>query len=92
MAECTAAAVTDVLIAFGFPVSTPGEEAGWRSAGVFAADLPLPEPRVGIYCHPEMTPVLTSQLVSAIGSAGYYVERVVELSGEYLVAWTEGDS
>ncbi len=91
--ECTAAAVTEVLAGAGFTLSEPaGPGLHDRSDGVHAAGLSLSEPRVAVYCQPEMTPVLTAQLTCAIRSAGYQVGRVVELAGEYLVVWAGGES
>ena len=91
--ECTAAAVTEVLAAAGFTMSEPtGPGIHDRSDGVHAAGLPLAEPRVAVSCQPEMNPVLAAQLTSVIGSAGYQAGRVVELAGEYLVAWAGGES
>lgn len=93
MPDYTAAAVTEILAGTGFTLSEPaGPGLHDRGDGAHAAGLPLAGPRVAVYCQPEMTPVLTAQLTCVIGSAGYQAGRVVELAGEYIVAWAGEES
>jgi hypothetical protein len=91
--ECTAAAVTGILAASGFLISTPGEFGeGWRSAGVYTADLPLAYPRVAIYFWPDSPSAdLEERVTRTLSAVGYQAERVAEHPRDYLVAWTEGD-
>jgi hypothetical protein len=90
--DCTAAAVTNILIAGGFSISTPGDLAGWRSAGVYAADLPLAYPRVAIYFWPDSPSAdLEERVTRTLNAAGYQAERVADFPRDYLVVWTEGD-
>lgn len=89
---CTAAAVTDILAASGFLISTPGFGEGWRSAGVYTADLPLAYPRVAIYFWPDSPSAdLEERVARTLSAVGYQAERVAEHPRDYLAAWTEGD-
>jgi len=91
--DCTVAAVTEHLIAAGFFISTEGEFGpGWRSAGVYAADLPMPEPRVAVYFWPDSPTADQCETVAQpLKAAGYQTERVAGRPRDYLVAWTEGE-
>jgi hypothetical protein len=90
--ECTAAAVTEHLIAAGFFISTEGEFGpGWRSAGVYAASLPLSEPRVAACFWPDSPTAGQCEAVAqSLRVAGYQAERVADRPRDYLVAWTGG--
>jgi hypothetical protein len=76
---CTAAAVTGVLAAAGFLMSVlTGRGARDR---IYAAGLPLPEPRIGICWHPALVLFpLARRTALTLDEAGYQVE----LAGEYL--------
>jgi hypothetical protein len=92
--ECTAAAVTEHLIAAGFLISTEGELGpGWRSAGVYAAGLPMPEPRVAV-CFWPGSPAAgqCEEVARPLNAAGYQAGRVAGRPRDYLAAWTEGQS
>jgi hypothetical protein len=98
--DCTAEAVMGVLALAEFPVSEPAGGRGNRTDGLYAADLPLAEPRVAIYCWP--VPPLpgddgfpefpdAESVLQVLAEGGYRAEIVVELMSAYIVAWTEGD-
>lgn len=89
----TAATVIRTLGAAGFPVTGTGSSGRALTAGLYAADLPLSSPRVAIYCSPpELAAGMLAEAAGTLRYAGYQAERVVELTGEYLVVWTEGES
>jgi hypothetical protein len=91
--ECTAAAVADLLAGVGFSMSEPcGPGAGDRTAGLYAADLPLSVPRVAVYSYPRFTDMLAGVVAGYLTESGYQAELIADHPSDYLVAWTEGDS
>jgi hypothetical protein len=91
--ECTAAEVEIVLSASGFLISSPDpDNPGWRSTGLYSANLPMASPRVAVYFWPDSpAEERAAAVIGALQAVGYQAELVADHPRDYLAVWTEGE-